>query len=190
MATSGSFVTAEFEGRSLTFSWNRTAVNIANNTSTIAWSVTGSGSYTYGYVTCGDIDVVVNGTTVYNSSANDRVNIWSGTVVASGTSVISHNCDGSKSFSASINAAIYNYAQNVTGSKTFTLDSIPRAASIDKIANTSGTSISSLNTGDSVRVYFTPKSTAFKYRVTITMNGNTYQNDASGVSVTNTSQTY
>ena len=190
MATSGSFVTAEFEGRSLTFSWNRTAVNIANNTSTIAWSVTGSGSYTYGYVTCGDIDMVVNGTTVYNSSANDRVNIWSGTVVASGTSVISHNSDGSKSFSASINAAIYNYAQNVTGSKTFTLDSIPRAASIDKIANTSGTSISSLNTGDSVRVYFTPKSTAFKYRVTITMNGNTYQNNASGVSVTNTSQTY
>ena len=190
MATSGSFVTAEYEGRSLTFSWNRTAVDIVNNRSTIAWSVTGSGSYTYGWVTCGDIDVVVNGTTVYNSSADNRINVWSGTVVASGTSVINHNADGSKTFSASINAAVYNYAQNVSGSKTFTLDAIPRAASIDKIANTGGTSISSLNTGDAVRVYFTPKSTAFKYRVTITMNGNTYQNNASGVSVSNTSQTY
>lgn len=190
MATSGSFVTAEYEGRSLTFSWNRTSVDIANNRSTIAWSVIGSGSYTYGYVTCGDIDIVVNGTTVYNSSADNRVNVWSGTVVASGTSVISHNSDGSKSFSASINAAIYNYAQNVTGSKTFALDAIPRAASIDKVANTSGTSISSLNTGNTIRVYFTPKSTAFKYRVTVSMNGNTYQNDANGVSVSSTAQTY
>lgn len=190
MATSGSFTTGSYEGRSLTFSWNRTAVDIVNNRSTIAWSVKGSGSYTAGWVTCGDIDVVVNGTTVYNSSADDRINVWSGTVVASGTSVISHNTDGSKSFSASVTAAIYNYAKNATASQTFALDSIPRAASIDKVANTSGTSISSLNTGNAVRVYFTPKSTAFTYRVTVSMNGNTYQNNASGVSVTSTAQTY
>ena len=48
MATSGSFTTTSYEGRSLTFSWNRTSTNIANNTSTIAWSVTGSGSYKIG----------------------------------------------------------------------------------------------------------------------------------------------
>lgn len=190
MATSGSFVTTSYEGRSLTFSWNRTAVDIANNRSTIAWSVKGSGSYTAGWVTCGDIDVVVNGTTVYNSSADNRVNVWSGTVVASGTSVINHNADGSKSFSASVNAAVYNYAQNVSGSGTFAIDAIPRSSSIDKVANTSGTSISSLNTSNALRVYFTPKSTAFKYRVTVSMNGNSYQNDTSGVSVSSTAQTY
>lgn len=190
MATSGSFTTTSYEGRSLTFSWNRTSTNIANNTSTIAWSVTGSGSYTAGWVTCGDIDVAINGTTVYNSAAESRINVWSGTVVASGTTTITHNADGSKSFSASINAAIYNYAQNCSGSGTWALDSIPRASNIDKIANTSGTSISSLNTGNDIRVYFTPKSTAFKYRVTVSMNGNSAQNNSAGVTVSATTQLY
>lgn len=190
MATSGSFTTTSYEGRSLTFSWNRTSTNIANNTSTIAWSVYGSGSYTYGYVTCGDIDIVVNGTTVYNSAQSDRVDVWSGTVVASGTATISHNADGSKSFSASVNAAIYNYAQNCSGSGSWALDTIPRASNIDKVANTSGATVSSLNTGNDVRVYFTPKSTAFKYRVTVSMNGNSVQNNASGISVSSTSQQY
>lgn len=190
MATSGSFTTTSYEGRSLTFSWNRTSINIANNTSTIAWSVTGSGSYTYGYVTCGDIDIVVNGTTVYNSSQSDRVDIWSGTVVASGTITIPHNADGSKSFSASINAAIYNYAQNCSGSGTWSIDAIPRASGIDRIANSSGSSVATLNTGNDVRVYFTPKTTSFKYRITVSMNGNSAQNNASGVSVTSTSQQY
>lgn len=188
MATSGSFRTTSYEGRSLTFSWNRTSSNIANNTSTIAWSVTGSGDS--GYVTCGDIDIVINGTTVYNSAPSDRVDVWLGGVVASGTTTISHNADGSKSFSASINAAIYNYAQNCSGSGTWALDTIPRASNIDKVANTSGTTISTLNTGNDVRVYFTPKSTAFKYRVTVSMNGNSVQNNASGVSVSSTSQQY
>ena len=188
MATSGSFRTTSYEGRSLTFSWNRTSSNIANNTSTIAWSVTGSGDS--GYVTCGDIDVVINGTTVYNSAPSDRVDVWLGGVVASGTTTISHNSDGSKSFSASVNAAIYNYAQNCSGSGTWALDTIPRASNIDKVANTSGKTISTLNTGNDVRVYFTPKSTAFKYRVTVSMNGNSVQNNASGVSVSSTSQQY
>lgn len=188
MATSGSFRTTSYEGRSLTFSWNRTSSNIANNTSTIAWSVTGSGDS--GYVTCGDIDVVINGTTVYNSAPSDRVDVWLGGVVASGTTTISHNADGSKSFSASVNAAIYNYAQNCSGSGTWALDTIPRASNIDKVANTSGKTISTLNTGNDVRVYFTPKSTAFKYRVTVSMNGNSVQNNASGVSVSSTSQQY
>lgn len=190
MATSGSFTTTSYEGRSLTFSWNRTSTNIANNTSTIAWSVTGSGSYTAGWVTCGDIDVVINGTTVYNSAVESRINVWSGTVVASGTATIAHNADGSKSFSASVNAAIYNYAQNCSGSGTWALDSIPRASNIDKIANTSGTSISALNTGNDIRVYFTPKSTAFKYRITVSMNGSSVQNNSAGVTVSSTSQTY
>ena len=188
MATSGSFRTTSYEGRSLTFSWNRTSTNIANNTSTIAWSVYGSGDS--GYVTCGDIDVVVNGTTVYNSAQSDRVDVWLNTVVASGTTTISHNADGSKSFSASVNAAIFNYAQNCSGSGSWALDTIPRASNIDKIANTSGITISALNTGNDVRVYFTPKSTAFKYRVTVSMNGNSAQNNSAGITPTSTAQQY
>lgn len=190
MATSGSFTTTSYEGRSLTFSWNRTNYSIANNTSTIAWSVKGSGSYTAGWVTCGDIDVVVNGTTVYNSSAENRINVWSGDVVASGTVTISHDANGAKTFSASVKAAVYTYAQNVTGSGSFTLDTIPRSSEIDKVANTSGTSITSIGTGNAIRVYFTPKSTAFKYRVTVSMNGQSVVNNSAGVTVTSTAQTY
>lgn len=190
MATSGSFTTTSYEGRSFTFSWNRTSSNIANNTSTIAWSVKGSGSYTGGWVTCGDIDVVVNGTTVYNSSAESRINVWSGDVVASGTMTITHDANGAKTFSASVKAAVYNYAQNVTGSGSFTLDTIPRSSVIDKVANANGNAITSIGTGSSIRVYFTPKSTAFKYRVTVSMNGQSVVNNSAGVTVSSTAQTY
>lgn len=190
MATSGSFETSAVEGRSLIFSWNRTSTNIANNTSTIAWSVKGGGSYTGGWVTCGDIDVIINGVTVYNSSAESRINVWSGTVVASGTTTISHNADGSKSFSASVAGAVYNYAQNVSRSYTWTLDSIPRASNIDKVARTDGAGINTYTTGNDIRVYFTPKSTAFKYRITVSMNGRSAQNNAAGISVTSLGQQY
>ena len=190
MATSGSFETSAVEGRSLIFSWNRTSTDIANNTSTIAWSVKGGGSYTGGWVTCGDIDVVINGTTVYNSSAESRINVWLGTVVASGTATISHNADGSKSFSASVAGAVYSYAQNVSRNYTWTLDSIPRASNIDKVAQTDGAGINAYTTGNDIRVYFTPKSTAFKYRITVSMNGRSAQNNALGVSVSSLAQQY
>ena len=89
-----------------------------------------------------------------------------------------------------MNAAIYTYAQNCSGSGTFALDAIPRASNIDKITNASGTAIATIDTNNAIRVYFTPKSTTFKYRVTVTMNGQTYQNNSAGVSVTSTAQTY
>ena len=138
MASSGSFTTTSCEGRSLTFSWSIQSQSIENNTTTIAWNLKGSGSYS-GYVICGGFQVIVNGSTVCNNSTDYRLNVYSGTVVASGTHTISHNNDGTKSFSASASAGIYYYDRNCSGSGSWDINTIPRASSFGTITgNTIG----------------------------------------------------
>jgi hypothetical protein len=44
MASSGSITTNESSGRSITLSWTQSSQNIANNTTTIKWTLKGSGS--------------------------------------------------------------------------------------------------------------------------------------------------
>lgn len=128
MANSGNFTTNEVEGRSLRFSWNAKSQSIANNQTTINWTLKGAGSYTYGYVTCGNFKVVINGSTVYSSST--RVDVYSGDTVASGTATITHTADGTKTFSASAQAGIYYVAVSATGSGSWTLPAIARMATI------------------------------------------------------------
>lgn len=128
---SGSFNTTAYSNRYLTLSWTATQ-NIANNTSTISWTLKGAGSAS-GYYKAGNFKVVIAGETVYSSST--RINLYSGTVVASGTKVITHNSNGSKSFTASAEAGIYNVAVNCKGSGTWELKSIARAAIITSAPN-------------------------------------------------------
>ena len=66
MASSGSITTGTKEGRSVTLSWTLSSQDIANNTSTIAWTLKGSGSGS-GWVLSGGFKAVINGTTVYLS---------------------------------------------------------------------------------------------------------------------------
>ena len=124
MALTGTLNTSKYDGRYLQLKWTATQ-NVANNTSTISWTLSAvggnSGWYKTGPVTC-----KINGTTVYSSTS--RVNMYTG-VIDTGTITITHNSDGSKSFSASISAAIYTTAINCSGSTTFTLDQIPRTPS-------------------------------------------------------------
>lgn len=134
MALSGSLNTTKYEGRYLKLDWTATQ-DIATNTSTISWSVVGAGTSTTGagwYMT-GPVQVVINGKTVYSSST--RFRLYVGTKVASGTLKIEHNPDGSKSFSASVKAAIYEASYNKSGSGSWTLNSIPRAATITAAPN-------------------------------------------------------
>ena len=128
MASSGSFTTTSCEGRSLTFNWSVKSQNVASNQTTINWSLVGSGSYTYGWVTCGNFKVVIDGKQVYYSST--RINVYSGTTVASGTYTFTHNNDGTKSFSASAEAGIYYVAVNCSGSGSWSLPQISRNATI------------------------------------------------------------
>ena len=131
MALSGSLDTTAYSGRYLVFSWTATQ-SIANNTSTISWTLKGAGGNS-GYYKAGAFKVVIAGETVYSSST--RIELYNGTLVASGSKTIKHNTDGSKSFSVSVEAGIYYSAVNCSGSKTFTLTNIPRAATITSAPN-------------------------------------------------------
>ena len=133
MANSGSFNTSGYDGRYLTFAWTLAEQSIENNTSTISWTLKGAGNAGSSWYNAGNFKVVINGTTVYSSST--RIKLYNGTLVASGTFTIAHGSDGSKSFSASAQAGIYTVAVNCSGSGSWSLPTISRAASLTAAPN-------------------------------------------------------
>ena len=128
MASSGYLNTNAYDGRYLKLSWEVKSQSIANNASTISWTLAGAGKGGSSWYKAGNFKAVINGITVYQSST--RINLYEGTVVAKGELQIAHNSDGKKSFSASAEAAIYLTTVNCKGSGTFDLPQISRFASI------------------------------------------------------------
>ena len=126
MASSGSFNTSGYSGRYLNFSWSVASQNIANNQTTINWTLKGAGGPTNTWYKAGNFQVVIDGAVVYSSAT--RINLYNGTVVASGSYTITHNADGNRSFSASAQAGIYTVAVNCSGSGSWALPQIPRQA--------------------------------------------------------------
>lgn len=149
MALSGTVNSSSYEGRYIQLTWSATQ-SIANNTSTIKWSLKGAGVGQAGWYMAGGFKVVINGDTVYSKSTDYRIKLYNGTSVASGNKTISHASDGSKSFTISIQAGIYNYAVNCTGSKTFALNTIPRTSSISWGTGTS--SIAGIANGTNINI--------------------------------------
>ena len=130
--TSGSFNTSAYATsngtkRYLTLIWERTSYSIENNTSTISYTLKGAGTYT-GWVNVRNIKLVIDGTTVYTAAG--PIQVYNGTVLKSGTVTISHNTNGTKSFSASAECGIYYSAINGKGSGSWDLKTIPRASTI------------------------------------------------------------
>jgi len=138
MALSGSVSTSSYEGRYLTLSWTASQ-SIPNNQSTISWTLTANGGSSSYYYT-GPVTVTIDGRTVYSLSSSNRYAMYTGTV-ASGSTVLTHNTDGTKSFTASINAAIYSTSVNCTGSQSFTLNPISGTAVTQTITSKTETSI-------------------------------------------------
>lgn len=137
MASSGSITTNESQGRSITLLWSQSSQSVANNTTTIAWTLKGSGSSGGGsWVMSGAFKAVINGKTVYSSDT--RIQLYKDQVIASGSTTITHNADGTKSFSLSCEAGVYTYAVSVRTSGTHTLNTIPRASSISMASGTMG----------------------------------------------------
>lgn len=133
MASSGSFNTTAYQGRYLKFSWSVSSQSVANNTTTISWTLKGAGNAQSSWYRSGNFKIVINGTTVYSSST--RIQLYDGTLVASGNFTITHDTAGNKTFSASAEAGIYTVAVNCSGSGTFTLPQIARAAQITAAPN-------------------------------------------------------
>ena len=130
MALSGSLTTNAYGGvRSLTLTWSATQ-SIEGNTSTINWTLSGSGStanYNPYYMT-GPTKVLIDGAQVHYSTS--RIQLRSGTVVASGSHTVTHNQEGNKSISIRVEGAIYTTSVNCTAEQTFQLDTIPRRATM------------------------------------------------------------
>ena len=166
MALSGSFNTSGYEGRHWHFSWTATQ-NIGANTSTISYKVEAAGG-SAGWYMCGPCKVVVAGKTVYNNTG--RWKQYKGTL-HSGTITVRHNNNGTASFSASISSAIYYYADGTgNGSKTWSLNTIPRAS--QPSVNTWPDTVSSVNIGDSITIHMNKKA-SFTHKVTATFGNKT-----------------
>ena len=140
MASSGSLSTTGYKGRHLILNWSQVSQSIADNATTISWSLEGAGTASFSYCYARNFTVVINGETVYYAQGNSsEVKLYNGTVVASGTLVIHHDSDGNKSFSASVAAGIYDWSPTCTGSGTFYLNKIPRLSSLSVSNGTLGT---------------------------------------------------
>lgn len=140
MASSGSLSTTGYKGRHLVLNWSQVSQSIADNATTISWSLEGAGTASFSYCYARNFTVVINGETVYYAQGNSsEVKLYNGTVVASGTLVIHHDSDGNKSFSASVAAGIYDWSPTCTGSGTFYLNKIPRLSSLSVSNGTLGT---------------------------------------------------
>ena len=173
MATSGSITTNEKEGRSITLSWSLSSQSVENNTSTIAWTLKGSGSLSgSNWVMAGAFKAVINGTTVYSSST--RIKLYDGTTIASGSTTIAHNTDGTKSFALSCEAGVYTYAVSVSASGTHTLTTIPRASSV---------SATNTNMGSASTITITRASSSFTHTLSYSFGS------TSGTIVSKTSST-
>ena len=130
--TSGSFNTGTKNSRYLTFSWTCTQ-DTAKNETTINWTLKCNGTAT-NYNKSAPFYVEIDGEQVYYST--ERIQLYVGTVVTTGTKTLTHNADGSRSFSAKVKAAIYDASYNVSGSGSWELKDIPRGAVITKVPTT------------------------------------------------------
>ena len=177
MASNGSFNTSAYDGRYLKFSWSVQSQSVANNTTKISWRLEGAGTGSVSYYKAGNFKVVIDGSTVYSTGQNDRINLYNGTLVASGTYTFTHNSSGAKSFTASAQAGIYTYAVNCSGSGSFTLPTIARVSTINSVTGSKIT--------DNFKVNYTEYSSAFTNNLLIAVNGQStaqtitdYQNGA------------
>ena len=152
--TSGSFNTNAYGSRYLQFNWWVEDTSISGNYTTIGWSFGGGGSSSesVSWYYAGPFKLVVNGDTVYTSST--RIKLYKDTVLATGSSVIYHNNEGKKSFSAYGEGAIYSGSVNCTGEGTWELPDIPRyATSKQTLSSKTETSITMNWSSDSTVDY-------------------------------------
>lgn len=145
MATSGSTSVAVTSHNTLKFSWTLASQSIANNTSTVTWKLELI-SNAYGAISSTaskNWSVTVNGTAY---SGTNTVGIGNSTTktLASGSTTIAHNSDGTKTFSYSFSqyfgitfsgASVGTKASSGSG----TLTTIPRKSTLTVHDGTLGT---------------------------------------------------
>lgn len=170
MATSGTFKTSAYDGACLQFDWMLKNQSVANNQSVILWTLKGAGIKSGYWYMAGPFKCVINGTTIYQS--NTKIKLYTGTVVASGELAIGHETNGSKSFSAYAECAIYASAVNCKGSGSWSLPDIGRAS--QPSLNTWPNNSPNFNIGDTIVVHMNRKSTVFTHTVVLKLGSYRY----------------
>lgn len=170
MATSGTFKTSAYDGACLQFDWSLKSQSTVNNQSVISWTLKGAGIKSGYWYMAGPFKCTVNGTVVYQS--NTRIKLYTGTVVASGELAIGHDTNGSKSFSAYAECAIYVTSVNCKGSGSWSLPDIGRAS--QPSLNTWPNNSPDFNIGDTIVVHMNRKSTVFTHTVVLKLGSYSY----------------
>ena len=165
-ATSGS-VSSSFgtnSGYKLVLEWKRNSVDIANNKSNVtvtAYLQSSGSSYTINSSATKNGSFTINGTT-YNFTFSASLSGSQKKQIASKTVDITHNSDGTKSFSLACTAGIQitfssGYVASVSTSGTATLDVIPRTSSISVTG--------SVEAGKAVSITINRASSSFTHKV-------------------------
>ena len=168
MATSGSKSVAVTSYDTLKFSWEESSQSVANNTTTISWKmelIAGS-SGRIGSTASKNWSVTVNGTKYSGTNTVGIANNATKTL-ASGSTTIKHNSDGTKTFS-------YSFSQEFgitfsgssigtkSGSGSGTLDTIPRASTVSATA---------ANIGSATKITISRASSNFTHTLTYSFSG-------------------
>ena len=141
MATSGSKSIAATAYDNLIFEWVESSQSVANNSTTISWKLILEAE-NYGLINSSVSkrwNVTVNGTN-YTGTNTIGISNNSKKTLASGTTTIKHNANGTKSFSYSFSQVfgitfMGSSVGTISGNGTGTLDNIPRQATIISAVN-------------------------------------------------------
>lgn len=165
MATSGSKSITVTSYDTLKFSWTLSGQSVANNTSTVKWtlSLVAGSSGRISSTASKDWSVTVNGSK-YSGTNKIGISNNSTLTLASGTTTIKHSDDGTKKFDYSFSQEFAitfsgSYIGTKSGSGSGTLTTIPRKSTLS-VAN--GT----LNTKQTLTV--TRQSSSFTHTITYT----------------------
>lgn len=110
--------------------------SVANNTSTIYWTVKSAGG-SHGFTMTGPVTVNIAGVTVVSRS--DRFEMWYNTVLGSGSFTLTHDSQGNKTLTAWAEAAVYTYAISSTRyGYSVDLPQIPRSSNFSINGSTMG----------------------------------------------------
>lgn len=160
---SGNFISSSGTNANLYVEWSSTT-NVAANTSSVT-AVVYLRSYTMRFTALANSYITINGNQLkFNGKAvNKSSSSLTNTELARHTVTVSHDTDGKKSITITANLDFNGtvsgtYIDDITASKTVTLDTIPRSSGLS-------VSATSINTDTSLKATITPANTAFTHKV-------------------------
>lgn len=174
--TAGTYYDGTFSVRAHTLRLNVSASeDIVNNTSTVSWSLEVYRHPSYKpYGSDGSWGVNINGST-YGGTFSYNFNSYSYLLLASGSTVVAHNADGTKSISVSGSGYLGSAGGSASTGGTYNLDTIPRATQ-PTVSPTSG------ETGDTFTIGHVPATSTFTHDVAYSVdNGANYTDIVTGL---------